>query len=163
MLKIKQKIPAFTILEITLSMVIIGVLITLIYNVINFFAFQSNKDMKHSLVINNWVLFRQGFYEDIYLAEQLKVTENTIYLLRSSDTIVYSIEDGQLSKKRNRGIVNLGYQNVTLECNKSSTDKFDNCKLTVPILEEPMQLNFSTFQDRSSRVNEWHKNQFNYE
>ena len=162
MFKNKQ-IPAFTILEIGLSMVIIGILIALIYSVVNFFAYQSNSDMKQSFIINNWLLFRHQFYEDIYLSERITVEENRIFIQKSGNEIIYEIENDAFVKLINGKEINLDYKNVVLECNKAASDGIDACVLYIPVLEEPMQLIFSTYQDRATRVNEWHKKRLNYE
>jgi hypothetical protein len=158
-----KHIPAFTILEIGLSMVISGILIALVYSVVNFFAYQSNADMKQSLIVNNWLLFRHQFYEDIYLSEHILVEENSIFMQKLGNEITYKIEDETFIKVINGKEINLEYKNVTLVCSEATEDDITACILYVPVLEEPMQLIFSTYQDRATRVNEWHKKRLNYE
>lgn len=151
-----KKIRAFTILEITITMAISAILITLVYSAINFLSKQNYDELNTKTEINRWLTMRKQILYDVYTSFSLEEIENGFQLKNENNTIRYYEEDGQLYILKNKNLIRTEYNNVSVDW---VGDENRQCELTVTVSEEPMKLHFLTFSDNSNRINKWFKSE----
>lgn len=154
-----KKIRAFTILEITITMAISAILITLVYSAINFLSKQNFDELNTKTEINRWLTMRKQILYDVYTSFSLEEIENGFQLKNENNTIRYYEEDGQLYISKNKKLIRTEYYNVSIDWMGDETDENRQCEVTIPVSEEPMKLHFLTFSDNSNRINKWFKSE----
>lgn len=154
-----KKIKAFTILEITITMAISAILITLVYSAINFLSKQNYDELNTKTEINRWLTMRKQILYDVYTSYSLEEIENGFQLKNENNTIRYYEEDGQLYILKNKNLIRTEYSNVSIDWMGDEIDEKRHCDLTITVSEEPMKLHFLTFSDNSNRINKWFKSE----
>lgn len=155
--KNKHRLSGFTILEVTITMVITAILITLVYSAINFLAKQNHDELKTKNEINNWLVMRQQIMYDVYTSFSLEEIPSGILLKKPNEIISYYEEDGRFLISKNGNIITTKYENVSFEWTAGEKDDKSYCELVIPVKREPMKLHFLTFSDNSNRINKWFK------
>lgn len=154
---LKNKIPAFTLMEAAVAMVITGVIVMLVFGGINFFNKRVFDDMKYQQAITEWFVFRSQVLLDVSSSKKIEPLDNGLEMIGDFGTIRYFIEDKKLVIWRNEKRIVTNYEGVVFEW--KSTEENENydqlCVLNVPVYEELMQLEIMTYQDYSSRMNQW--------
>lgn len=159
MKKNKHRLKGFTIMEVTITMVITAILITLVYSAINFLAKQNAEEINTKIEIDLWLVMRQQIMFDVYTSFSLEKIPNGIQLEKSNESISYFEEKGQLFITKN-GITNsTEYDNVSFEWSENASTEKSSCELIVPVKTEEMKLHFLTFSDNSNRINKWFKSE----
>lgn len=153
----KHRLKGFTILEVTITMVITAILITLVYSAINFLAKQNHDESKTKNEINDWLVMRHQIMYDVYTSFSLEEVPNGILLEKPNEFISYYEEDGQLYISKNGRVIPTKYESVSFDWTTDKKDEQSHCELVVPVKTEPMKLHFLTFSDNSNRINKWFK------
>src|SRR5690554_7952113 len=78
--KNKHRLKGFTIMEVTITMVITAILITLVYSAINFLVKQNADEMNTKIEIDRWLVMRQQIMYDVYTSFSLERIPNGIQL-----------------------------------------------------------------------------------
>ncbi len=157
--KNKHRLKGFTIMEVTITMVITAILITLVYSAINFLVKQNADEMNTKIEIDRWLVMRQQIMYDVYTSFSLEKIPNGIQLEKPNESISYFEERGQLFITKNGITHTTDYSDVSFEWSENSSTEKSHCELTVPIKTEAMKLHFLTFSDNSNRINKWFKSE----
>ncbi|WP_343786272.1 hypothetical protein [Wandonia haliotis] len=151
----KEYLPAFTVMEITIAIVVTSIVIAMVYNSITFF----NRQMQHEVTvkarITTWYTERARLFEDFFLATDHQITEEDIVSLTFSDQSVidYHVGDGILIRESaGREIPFMtgctGMEVVDDKKGKIITFHFQ-------IEQEPLSLYFPVKQTPAEKMNEW--------
>ncbi|MEX1192869.1 MAG: type II secretion system protein [Brumimicrobium sp.] len=154
-----QRINAFTVLEITITMVITAILVTLVYSSINFLAKQNFNELRTKTEINQWMIMRQQIMQDVYTSHSLEKLPNGILLHKPNVKITYYEENGQLFITKNENSITTDYNGVSFDWTLGKDEETSFCELTIPVRSESMKLHFLTFSDNSDRINKWFKSE----
>jgi competence protein ComGF len=154
-MKLNKNISAFTILEVTLGMVITGILIATVYIAYNFLIQQSYKEIELKNDVSKWVIFRQRFLENVYLAEHIQIEGDGIKIDHHNGlSTVYYIEDEVLYIELKDTVIRVDYDFVEFNFEETEENNVEGT-LIVRLREQEMQLYFGSYKDLSSRINDW--------
>ncbi len=100
MSKKQQHIAAFTILEVTVVVAIMGILISIIATTLNRF----NEQLKYSSDIhqelNEWFAFRANFWNELYQSDSIHFEQNVLHIFDGGIPTSYTLDDQSLLRKK---------------------------------------------------------------
>lgn len=151
----RTKIAAFTIMEIIITMVVSGIVISLVYNGINFFNRQMQKELVLKNELNNWYVERAQLFEDFYLANKIyQVNEHTLkIMLNDNKEVVYEQIENRLVRTMQTNSFHFQTELTLLTIEDSDTTKTAN--FDFQIKEQRIPLYFSLEQTSSEKINNW--------
>lgn len=101
-LKSKNKIPAFTILEIVISLAIMSIIVAMTYGIYVFLSQQLYDYSSQTDGVNNYLELDVVLKRDLFKATQILEDNETLYLFRNKDTIQYYKNEDYLVRATNK-------------------------------------------------------------
>jgi len=93
----RSKVPAYTLMETIITLVIIGIVIYLTYSMMIFLDKELNNFKNENLELSEYALFNANFEKDLFLSNELISSQNKLQLIiYSGDTITYKIGDNKM-------------------------------------------------------------------
>jgi hypothetical protein len=125
-MKNSKSIAAFSILEVTIAIGLIGLIFIILFNALNMFSkqIQNEKNIKDEL--NNYFIVRSSLWENLDQSDSITVTKNTAILYFENKKIIYSLgRENNLTVLKNNVLtdLHLEMESIKLET-KSELTKF---------------------------------------
>lgn len=100
MSKKTQHIAAFTILEVTVVVAIMGILIGIIANTLNRFNEQLKFSSDIHQELNEWFAFRANLWNELYQSDSIHFEENQLNIFDKGIPTLYKLDDESLLRKK---------------------------------------------------------------
>lgn len=159
----KPYLPAFTIMEITISLVVTSIVITLVYSSIAFLNSQLRKDMEMRNEINIWSVERFQLMHDFFLANEIVLSSSNEILLKTDDehVIMYKIEEEQLWRVNKEQKMPFRTPIKSIGLPEKETVQPENIFFIFEIKEETFTLQFPLNQSSAQKMNDWFMQKIN--
>jgi hypothetical protein len=159
----KPYLPAFTIMEITISSVVTSIVITLVYSSIAFLNSQLKKDIEIRNQLNTWSVERFQLMHDFFLANEIVLSESNEILLKSDNAhvIVYRTEDEQLWRVNKEQKMPFRTHIKSIELPEIESTQPENIVFIFEIKEETFTLQFPLNQSSAQKMNDWFTQKLN--
>lgn len=153
----KSRLRAFTIMEIVVTIAITAILVTLVFNAINFLSAQNYREMRTKDRINEWMILRKQMIQDVYLSNSLERIDQGMRLTIAEKNITYVTRNDRLLIEKNGNVIETSFDKVSCEWIVNHNNQ-ETCQWSINLLDEVMVLDFLSFSTTASRINQWYQN-----
>lgn len=129
-------INAFTVLEVTVVIALLGVLMTIITVALNRFNEQVKLDQEIHDDLNKWILVRSNLWTELYNSDSMKLQDMNCIFYQSKRTILYKESDNELMRKEN----NADWTPMSVEIESIILNESEGVDFNFVIKDEPMVL-----------------------
>lgn len=112
--RMRNRVEAFTIFEVTVVLAILGVLITIISVSLNRFNEQLRINSELHGELNHWMMVRANCWKDYYDADSLQFSEETVTIYQPERAIRYRVADNHLMRQE-ESLTGIGNEWVDME------------------------------------------------
>ena len=153
----KTYIPAFTLMEIVISLVVTAIVITLVYSSISFLSNQLRKETELRNRVNYWSADRFQLMHDFFLANEVIVDESAknIHLITSNfQDIHYHIQEGRLYKthRGNQSLLHTPVHTMQLVTDVANAPMI---LFEFELNQQSLTLYLPVKQNHADKINEW--------
>lgn len=158
--RIKQRIPAFTIFEVTVVLAILGVLMTIISVALNRFNEQLKVNGQIHAELNQWMLVRANLWKEYYASDSLDFSGGEAIIYQKQRSIRYAAQDGMLMRKElpNMGATDSEWVEMGVEAESIREEETETGRYLIfsfPWKGDLMELRYYCNGDNRARVNEY--------
>lgn len=143
-------------MEIVVTIAITAILVTLVFNAINFLSAQNYREMRTKDRINEWMLLRKQMIQDVYLSNSLERIEQGMRLTIDEKNITYVTKNDRLFIEKNGKVIETSFDKVSCDWRMNSNEQ-EMCQWSVNVLDEVMVLDFLSFSTNAARINQWYQ------
>lgn len=151
----RSDLKAFTIMEVSVVLVLVGIITSIIFKGVAMFNEQLSNDAKLKQEISEFYIFRANLYQDLFDAEEFSQNELGINLSGVNEVHYGASTDGLIREVKNQNAV-FAYKVNELSLKKVESD---TCfYLNIDWKENEMELTFPIVQNKAKNINNYFKN-----
>lgn len=151
-----QRIKAFTVSEVLISMLLIGVIGGIVYYILFTFSVQFDRYMDREEKFLSVVFFKTSFNRDFYLSNKVTEEHNAIVMNRDLRRVVYKFEKDYITRSELQSIdsfkVNVLYVDKAYETKEK--ELLNRVSLKYEVFGNEMRLNFFKKYGNYNKVNQ---------
>jgi hypothetical protein len=159
----KSYLSAFTIMEITISLVVTSIVITLVYSAISFLNSQLKKDVEIRNQLNTWSVERFHLIHDFFMANEVVVLETSEVHLKSdgAHVIKYKKEEDILFRVNKENTLAFQTKIKSIQLPDKENVHSERIIFIFEIMGEMFPLQFPINQSSAEKMNDWFTQKMN--
>jgi hypothetical protein len=152
-MKNKQlSIAAFSVLEITLVLALLGILSALFFGAINRFQATMHNDISIKSELNSFFQFRSNLWRELDQADSIKITNKELNLFLQNKIVIYS-QDGSTSQLK--WSCNEAERIFDLEVNAINIVNEKQLVFDLIWKEQSLKLHYPIKQNKTDKINQY--------